>query len=295
MNTKWLESFLAVARCGSVTAAAREQFISPQALLQQINLLEDAVGTRLFSRSRGGMSLTLAGREFASGARDILSRLDMTLNRCLLVSRAEEVIRIPMMSSLILPKFMETVCAEYRHSPDSRFRTEFVSDENMGGWMDGLCSLRYDIIEHYCLDGTCPKGIHFELLNSIRSWCILPDYHPLSDRESITPEDLDGCLVLAPEENIQLMRYFQLYCDARGLKIERLDIPNDRYRIIDGLSRGGVYIADEDISRIFAGFVSVPLDFDMHVRHGLACREDMAEAYAPFFNIAHEVFQRKRE
>ena len=44
-----------------------------------------------------------------------------------------------------------------------------------------------------------------------------------------------------------------------------------------------MYIASEDVSRIFSGFVSLPLDFDMHVSRGPVCREDMVGAYAPFF------------
>ena len=40
MNNKWISSFMAVAQEGSINAAARALYISPQALLQQINLLE---------------------------------------------------------------------------------------------------------------------------------------------------------------------------------------------------------------------------------------------------------------
>lgn len=51
MNDKWLKSFLAIAETGSITSAARELYITPQALLQQLNLLESAAGFKLFHRN----------------------------------------------------------------------------------------------------------------------------------------------------------------------------------------------------------------------------------------------------
>ena len=111
MNNKWISSFMAVAQVGSINAAARALYISPQALLQQINLLEAEVGTKLFVRQRSGMSLTLAGKEFLQGAQQFETVYATTLTRCRLAQHAEEAIRIPMMSSIVLPEMMEKICA----------------------------------------------------------------------------------------------------------------------------------------------------------------------------------------
>ena len=289
MNNKWVTSFMTVAQEGSINAAARALFISPQALLQQINLMEDEVGTKLFRRERSGMKLTLAGREFLNGAQQMETVYATTLSRCRLASQAEEVIRIPMMSSIILPEFMERVCAAYRHGAAGRLRTEFITDEDFDHWMDSLRNLKYDIIEHYAVDGQVPQGIHFEYLAPVPTWCVISDYHPLAGKRTLVPEDLEGHLLLSPVSNIRLSAYFSIYITSAGLHIKSEEISNDRYQIIDGLNQGGIYMTSKEIARIFVGYHSVPLDFDNHVQHGLACREDMYETYKAFFEIAHEI------
>lgn len=286
MNNKWISSFMTVAQEGSINAAAKTLFISPQALLQQINLLEAEVGTKLFIRQRRGMSLTLAGKEFLQGAQQIETIYATTLTRCRLAQHAEETIRIPMMSNIILPEMMEQVCAHYRRTVPNALRTEFITDEEFDCWMDGLRNLKYDLIEHYTLDGQVPVGIHFEFLSSVPSWCVMSEYHPLADREVLHPEDLDGYILLSPSSNIKLSSYLAMYISGADIKVKLETIENDRYQIIDGLNRGGIYFTDEKISRIFVGYHSAPLDFDNHVQHGLACREDMVETYQPLFDIA---------
>ncbi len=293
MNNKWLSSFMAVAQEGSINAAARSLYISPQALLQQINLLEAEVGVRLFLRQRSGMALTLAGKEFLHGAQQIETVYATTLSRCRLAQHAEDTIRIPMMSSIILPEMMERICARYRREIPGALRTEFLTDEDFDGWMDGLRNLKYDLIEHYTVDGRVPQGIHFEYLSMVPSWCIMSDYHPLADRQMLRPDDLDGQLLLSPASNIKLSGYISMYLNSADIKVKIEPIDNDRYQIIDGMNRGGIYFADENIARIFVGFHSAPLDFDNHVQHGLACREQMVETYRPLFEVAQEVIREK--
>lgn len=51
-----------VARTGSISAAARELRVSAPAVSQQIRILEDHLGRKLFDRGRRGVALTDAGR-----------------------------------------------------------------------------------------------------------------------------------------------------------------------------------------------------------------------------------------
>ncbi len=288
MNSKWLNSFMTVAQEGSVTAAAGKLYISPQALLQQINLMEEEVGVPLFQRSRTGMELTLAGKEFLAGAQEIETVYARTLSRSRLASKTERIIRIPMMSSIVLPRFLESVCARYQQMVTSQ-RIEVISSE-FGNWMDGLKNLEYDIIEHFALDGQCPAGIHFEYLSDVPSWCITSAYHPFSDRKTVRPEDLEGQTILTPDTSYNLMAYLLIYLETHTIKAKIENISNDRYTILDGIMNGGVYMGDRDMARIFVGCAAVPLAFDNHVKHGLACRKEMYDAYRPFFEIAREVY-----
>ena len=62
MYNKHLDAFLMAADCGSFTKAAEKLFISPNALIKQINLLEAKLELTLFSRTNHGIALTEIGR-----------------------------------------------------------------------------------------------------------------------------------------------------------------------------------------------------------------------------------------
>lgn len=67
MNNRWMRSFLLIAEKGSISQAAAALYISPVALHQQLNLMEESLGFKLFVRSRKGVALTPAGEEFRKG------------------------------------------------------------------------------------------------------------------------------------------------------------------------------------------------------------------------------------
>ena len=67
-----LETFLKVADAGSFNKAAEEAFITPTAVIKQVNLLEDSLGVKLFVRSHRGLTLTKAGQSLYNDARYII-------------------------------------------------------------------------------------------------------------------------------------------------------------------------------------------------------------------------------
>lgn len=67
-----LETFSVVAGCGSFTKAAEILFISPPAVMKQINALEERLGVALFARTNRGLQLTEAGKGFLQDARYII-------------------------------------------------------------------------------------------------------------------------------------------------------------------------------------------------------------------------------
>lgn len=71
-----LLSFAAVARLGSVTAAAQERHLSQPALSAQLKHLTAAVGEPLLQRHRSGMRLTAAGEALLPHALELARALD---------------------------------------------------------------------------------------------------------------------------------------------------------------------------------------------------------------------------
>src|SRR5258705_4751272 len=71
-----LESFLAVARAGNLTAAARELHVTQPGLTARLQRLEAELGTELLVRLPRGVRLTAAGRALLPYAERALESLD---------------------------------------------------------------------------------------------------------------------------------------------------------------------------------------------------------------------------
>ena len=60
------------ADAGSFSKAAEEAYITPTAVIKQINLLEESLGVKLFDRTHRGLTLTKAGRSLYQDAKYII-------------------------------------------------------------------------------------------------------------------------------------------------------------------------------------------------------------------------------
>lgn len=72
MDTKYLAYILAIARKKNMTKAAEELFVSQSSLSQYLSKLESELGTPLFFRSKGSLSLTPAGQLYVAAAEEVL-------------------------------------------------------------------------------------------------------------------------------------------------------------------------------------------------------------------------------
>ena len=80
MTLSQLSSFVAVARLGSVKAAARSLGVSEPAVSGAVRALRHELGDALYVRAGGAIELTPGGRRLASGASEILGLAEQT--RC---------------------------------------------------------------------------------------------------------------------------------------------------------------------------------------------------------------------
>lgn len=75
-----LRAFRAIAECGSFTRAAAALDVTPSALSQTVQQLENALGTRLLQRTTRRVGLTEAGQEMLQRIAPALNELDLALD-----------------------------------------------------------------------------------------------------------------------------------------------------------------------------------------------------------------------
>ena len=72
MYNPQLETFLCVVESGSFSKASEKLYISPPAVIKQINLLEGSLGLTLFERTHRGLILTKAGKSLYQDTKYII-------------------------------------------------------------------------------------------------------------------------------------------------------------------------------------------------------------------------------
>jgi DNA-binding transcriptional LysR family regulator len=72
---KAIQYFLAAAQTGSLSAAARQQGVSLQAVAKLVNALEAQLGATLFQRGSRGLQLTADGAQYAEACAPLLAQL----------------------------------------------------------------------------------------------------------------------------------------------------------------------------------------------------------------------------
>ncbi len=72
MDTRYLTYILAIARKKNMTKAAEELFVSQSSLSQYLSKLEQEIGTPLFFRTKGELTLTPAGQLYVDAAQKVI-------------------------------------------------------------------------------------------------------------------------------------------------------------------------------------------------------------------------------
>jgi LysR family hydrogen peroxide-inducible transcriptional activator len=114
---KQLRYFVALSEQGHFGRAAEQSFVSQSAFSTAIRELETTLGTQLVNRTNRTVNMTTAGETFASGAREVLSKLE-TLQRQ--VSGPAEPLSgslrlgvIPTIAPFLLPKILPKLRRAY--------------------------------------------------------------------------------------------------------------------------------------------------------------------------------------
>lgn len=123
-----VQAFEAVARCGSVTAAAEELCVSPGAISQQIHNIEEALSASLFERRGRSLTLTSWGRMYYERVRVAFDQLRLAQDT-LQLARTKPGIVISALPSLAM-RWLRPLIQEWRAAhPNATIRVIGTDEE----------------------------------------------------------------------------------------------------------------------------------------------------------------------
>lgn len=202
MYNPQLETFISVADAGSFNKAAEQLYITPPAVIKQINLLETSLGLELFVRTHRGLKLTASGKSFYKDAKYVIQYCKESVERAKRAMEEEQnVIRIgtsPMTPAQVLvelwPKIHEQ-CEDikfqiipFENTPENA--REIL--KNLGQNIDIVAGIFDETMLQY-------RQCEGQELFKVPICCACSVHHRLAAKGSLKIEDLYG-------EKLLLMR-----------------------------------------------------------------------------------------
>lgn len=182
-----LEYFTCAAEAGSIAAASRVLNVSSPSISTALTQLEEELGTALFVRQRAqGLSLTEAGRSLAAQASKILSEAT-ELTR--IAGNVSQAVQGPLRLGCLVT-FAQIVVPDLRRSFEAQHAAVTLSQSELTQ-PEIFAALRradIDLSLSYAID--VPEDLEFHQIKTLPPFVMLAPDHPLSDRDSLTVEDL---------------------------------------------------------------------------------------------------------
>lgn len=190
MELQQLRYFVAVAETENVARAAERLHISQSPLSRQIRQLEDHLGLQLFERIKQRVRLTPAGRAFLDEARDLLIQAERIEERARQVGKGEACsLSIGYCEGIIHNGRLPAALRRFR-SAHPRVNLKLAAMRS-GEQIDALERSLIDIAFVYNLPKPS-ETLTSRLLTSEPFVIAMADDHPLAEKATIAPSDLDG-------------------------------------------------------------------------------------------------------
>lgn len=200
METRILRYFLAVAKQGTISGAARELHISQPTLSRQIQQLEAQLGAPLFIRERRRMDLTKAGRAYETKVRRILNELNQANQMVATINNDDlsGTIRIGCVESEVTKVLIPQLVAFHHRYPHVRYHFYDADGEDIKAHLDqgllelGIVSTPISTAKYHTIP--IPINDRWGLL-------VRPD-SPLAKQRAVTATDLRQLPLIIPHRSL---------------------------------------------------------------------------------------------
>jgi DNA-binding transcriptional LysR family regulator len=180
-----LRYFVAVAEERNFTRAAARLHIAQQSLSQQIRTLETQLGATLFERSTHGVELTEVGAVLLREARPLLGQAERVVEDVRRAARGEPgELRVGFLSSVANHVMPPVVRAFRNRRPEVTLVTEDVTIASL------VAGLREGRLDAGLSRPPLVEDLETEVVLREPVAAVLPEGHPLADRDKLTLADL---------------------------------------------------------------------------------------------------------
>lgn len=274
MYNHMLDTFIAVADCGSLTKAAERLYISPTAVMKQMNTLENHLDLKLIERTTSGIHLTEAGKVIYQDAKFMIDYSNKSISSAKATLYAKST-TFCVGTSLLNPAkpFMDLWYQVNNDFPDYKLHLVPFEDNHKGILTKiGELGEKFDF-----LIGVCDSKAWLNLCNMLplgryKKMIAVPREHRLANKSILEIEDLYGeTLMMVKRGDSGVNDFLRNDLEKHHPKIQIEDTP--QFYDLSVFNRcaetGNVLLTIECWQEVHPGLVSIPVNWDYSIPYGL--------------------------
>lgn len=292
MYNHQLDTFIRTAELGSFGKASEALYISSTAVIQQINLLENLCGFRLFVRTNHGVKLTPAGKSLYEDAKTLIRFSEDALQKArLLAESSESTLRIGtslLYKCRMLPDLWPKV---NEIQPDLKIEIRPVKEYEDRTTVFSRLGLDLDLFEGIYASawrGSC----RFLELQRQPLCCAVSRSHRLAKASALSMQDLSGEVLVMPVQGASDE------VDAFRAQVIRelpsTTIADSSYYGVDTFAmceiNSYILITQPVYQDIHPNLVTISLQTDISMPYGLIYAKEPTEATMKFIRAVSSLY-----
>lgn len=294
MYNHMLDTFIAVADCGSFTKASERLYISPTAVMKQMNALESHLDLKLIDRTASGVRLTAVGALIYQDAKFIIDYSRKSIAGARAAMHLNDT-TFCIGTSLLNPAkpFMDLW---YRVNQEfSEYKLHLVPfEDNHEGILSVIEQLgkKFDFLIGVCDSREWLRRCNFLALGRYKKMIGVSREHHLAGKKSITVEDLYGeTLMMVEQGDSGVNDFLRNDLEKHHPQIHIEDTP--QFYDLSVFNRcaetGNVLLTLECWQEVHPGLVSIPVDWDYSIPYGLLYSLDAPKDVLKFVETLRKI------
>ena len=297
MYNPMLDVFITVSDCGSFTKAAEHLYISPTAVMKQMNTLENHLDLKLFERTPSGIHLTSAGEIIYRDAKSIIEFSNKS------IADAKSALynydtTFCVGTSLLNPAkpFMDLWYKVNKDFPNYKLHLVPFED-NHDGILSEIKQLgeKFDFLIGACDSKAWESLCSIEILGEYKLMAAVSREHRLAQKSIINIEDLYGeTLMMVCRGDSNSNDNVRDFLQKNHPQINIEDTP--KFYDLSVFNRcaesNNVLLTLECWKDIHPALVTIPINWDYTTKYGILYSHDAPDDVRQFIKIARDIKQK---
>ena len=282
MYNPLLDTFIVVVETGSFNKAAEKLFLSPTAVMKQMNSLEEHLGLTLIERTSSGIQLTASGKLIYDDAKFVIDYSHKSINAAKELENAYK-LTFCVGTSLLNPAkpFMDlwyTVNNEF-----ANYKLHLVPfEDDHKGIVSEIAQLgkKFDFLIGVCDSKTWLSLANFLPVGRYKKMVAVRRGHPLANKKILEIKDLEGYTLMMVKQGDSGVNDFirhDLQTSHPQITIEDTDSFYDLSVFNRCAETDNVLLTIECWENVHPGLVTIPVNWDYSIPYGILYALDAPE------------------